>query len=171
MHHPASTSGGTVGLTGVVRALQWSALICWVYVALVGVLAPYFLPAHFEDVLPVRTDIVGILSFGASSLLLVVTGLLRPDFRLLRPRRRASLAISRSVALHAWLGWAYVSANSISHRATLNLHLTHLASWPTEGQFGLSSFFAAVVSMCICFSLKPRPAEPTQDVSVNKPGP
>jgi hypothetical protein len=41
---------------------------------------------------------------------------------------------------YALLGWAYIAANSIAHPATLNLGLTHFASWPHERTFGIACF-------------------------------
>ncbi len=143
-----SRAAGPVG--GVASGFQLSALACWAYVALVAVIKPQYLPLRFEGVLPVRTDVVGIVAFGVSALLLVITGFLH--LRPIRRRLRLGLAVIRSLALHAWCGWAYISANSISHRKTLSLRLTHLASWPTEGSFAVACFLVAVASSSVyCF--------------------
>lgn len=144
-----TTSRGADVLAGVAKSLQWSALACWVYVALVSIITPRYLPLPFEGVLHIRTDTLGAAAFGASTCLLIVTPLIGPDPASARWPLRATWAVARSLALHATLGWAYISANSISHRATLHLRLTHLVSWPTEGAFGFGCFLVAICSSCV----------------------
>ena len=144
---------GLLPLNALAMVLQWSALICWAYVAVVGVLAPQYLRSDFEGVIPVRTDLVGIAAFATSFLLLVLTGFVRPYPEPLGWPKRSILAATRSLAVHGWAGWAYISANSISHRATLQMRLTHLANWPTEGEFAAAGLLAAVVSTGIYFAL------------------
>jgi len=136
------------------RVLQWSALATWAYVAAMAVVAPMYLRLNFEAVLPVRTDTLGVLAFAASVGLLWLTGLgtVRLQSNLRHLRGLASAA--RSVALHAGAAWLYVSANSISHPATLYLHLTHLVPWPSEGTFAVTCFVVGIISGIVYFVLR-----------------
>jgi hypothetical protein len=137
------------------RALQWAALACWVYVALVGIIMPRYLPLRFEGTLPIRTDTSGEAAFALSTCLLVLTDLFGSPSRLTPGPARVIWSVARSLALHATAGWAYISANSISHPGTLHLPLTHFASWPTEGGFALGCMVIAVSSLCVYFGLRP----------------
>jgi hypothetical protein len=143
-------------VAGVAKAIHWGALACWLYVAAVAIVAPQDLPLRFEETLPIRTDTLGIGAFAISVCMMVVTAMMAS----FRPQVRWSIgavwAIARSVALHATLGWAYISANSISHRWTLHRRLTHLAPWPTEGTFGVACLLVAILSTSVYFGLKPR---------------
>jgi hypothetical protein len=128
------------------RVLQWSAFATWAYVAAMAVIAPMYLQLNFEAVLPVRTDTIGTLAFAASGGLLCLTGLgtvrLWSDLRHLRSVASAT----RSVAFHAGAAWLYVSGNSISHPDTLDLHLTHLFGWPSEGTFAVTCFIVGIMA-------------------------
>ena len=61
-----------------------------------------------------------------------------------RPEPTASRALSAKVldglSGYALLGWAYITANSITHPATLHLGLTRLASRPRERTFRIACF-------------------------------
>jgi len=137
------------------RALQWAALACWMYVALVGIIMPQYLPLRFDGSLPIRTDTSGEAAFAASTCLLALTTVFGRGLLLSRGSVRVFWSVARSLALHATAGWAYISANSISHPGTLHLPLTHFASWPTEGGFAIGCMVVAVSSLAVYFGLKP----------------
>jgi hypothetical protein len=152
------------------RVLQWSAFATWAYVAAMAVIAPMYLQINFEAVLPVRTDTIGTLAFAASGGLLWLTGLgtVRrwSDLRYLRGVASAT----RSVAFHAGAAWLYVSGNSISHPATLYLHLTHLFPWPSEGTFAVTCLIVGIIAGIGYFALRavykedPHAFDPTAEV-------
>lgn len=142
-------------LVAAARALQWAALACWMYVALVGIFTPRYLPLGFDGTLPIRTDTSGEAAFAASTCLLVLTSVFGSGLFSTRGSARVIWSVARSLALHATAGWAYISANSISHPDTLHLPLTHFASWPTEGGFAIGCMVVAVSSLCVYFGLKP----------------
>jgi hypothetical protein len=148
-------SRGVALLVAAARALQWAALTCWMYVALTGIITPQYLPLRFDGTLPIRTDTSGEAAFVASTCLLVLTSLFGSGFLHTRVSVRVIWSVARSLALHAAAGWAYISANSISHRSTLQLPLTHFVSWPTEGGFAIGCMVVAVSSLCVYFGLKP----------------
>ncbi len=50
-------------LVGITIRAQCNVLACWLYVAVVGVTSPQFLPLPFDTFLDVRTDTVGIVAF------------------------------------------------------------------------------------------------------------
>jgi amino acid permease len=67
--------------------------------------------------------------------------------------RHVGLSLVRTLRLYSTFGVLYIALNSVTHPRTLGLHVTHLASWPSEGTFGLaclvlsftSTLFLAVV--------------------------
>ncbi len=154
---PAGSSTTTRRATTPVRAIllgitfgaQCSVLACWLYVAVVGVTSPQYLSLPFDGVLDVRTDTVGILAFLISIPLAVLVGLSCSQAHGRGTALRLVLSGSRSLAIHGWLGWAYVSANSISHRGTLYEPLTHVFRWPTERTFALLCFLVAASATCL----------------------
>lgn len=141
-------------LLGITLGAQCSVLACWLYVAVVGVTSPQYLSLPFDAFLEVRTDTVGILAFLISIPLTVLTGMLASHCRGRSTAVRLLLSSSRSLAVHGWLGWAYVSANSISHRRTLYEPLTHVFRWPTEGTFALLCFLVAAGASCLYFAAR-----------------
>jgi hypothetical protein len=148
-------SRGVALLVAAARALQWAALACWTYVALTGIITPQYLPLRFDGTLPIRTDTSGEVAFAASTCLLMLTAVFGSGLVSTRASARVIWSVARSLALHAAAGWAYISANSISHRSTLQLPLTHFASWPTEGDFAIGCLVVAVCSLCVYVGLKP----------------
>lgn len=69
---------------------------------------------------------------------------------LTRATSRALRALGVTTVSYSGLVWIYVCLNSISHPATLNLQLTHLSSWPTEGDAGWAAFLlSAATFLCM----------------------
>jgi hypothetical protein len=42
---------------------------------------------------------------------------------------------------------AYISLNAVTHPATLQLHATHLATWPTEGTLRVDALAASACAV------------------------
>jgi len=64
-------------------------------------------------------------------------------------KRRIALAVSRTLAVYGFAGWAYIALVALIHPDTLGLQLTHFTTFPHEDTFGefcfvvsLASFFA-----------------------------
>lgn len=147
-------------------------LMGWVYVAFVAVLDPRLLSHPLNESLAIRKDTFGALCFLASAIAYFVAQILchhGQDQRAAALPAQAGVADSASVFLgalrlaphlypgstlvallrtgffYATLGWAYIAMNSVSHPWTLSLPLTHLASWPREGAFGVACFVLSLV--------------------------
>ena len=60
--------------------------------------------------------------------------------------RHIAVSVLRTLRLYSTLGVLYIALNSVTHPTTLNLHLTHFASWPSEGTFGLACLTVSVIS-------------------------
>jgi hypothetical protein len=67
--------------------------------------------------------------------------------------RHVAVSLLRTLRLYSTLGVLYIALNSLTHPATLSLHLTHVVSWPSEGTFGIAclavSFTSTLVLRCI----------------------
>lgn len=67
--------------------------------------------------------------------------------------RHVAVSVLRTLRLYSTLGALYIALNSVTHPATLGLHLTHVVSWPSEGTFGLTclavSFASTLLLRCI----------------------
>jgi hypothetical protein len=67
--------------------------------------------------------------------------------------RHITVSLLRTLRLYSTLGVVYIALNSLTHPATLTLHLTHVISWPSEGTFGLSclavSFTSTLLLRCM----------------------
>lgn len=60
-----------------------------------------------------------------------------------RARRPRGSRCLMAISAYAFLGWAYVAANSVTHPETLRIHLTHFSRWPLEGTFALACFIVS----------------------------
>ena len=146
-------------LRAILKTVWLYALALWVYAAAVALANPDRVPERFllMESLP-RTDTLGTIAFGVSALAFLVLGCLRrvrnPDQRL---AGRVVDSLFRTVALYAFLGWVYIAGNVIENPSTLPLPLTHLASGPTESQFGAICFVVSALAAC-AFWVRQRPA-------------
>jgi hypothetical protein len=58
-------------------------------------------------------------------------------------------ALSFTVFIFGFAGWAYIAQNAIYHPQTLPLPLTHLLAFPREDTFGV---FCFALSFCALFT-------------------
>lgn len=137
--------------------LAYGAGLCWASVCLVASFRPGDLRTpYWRDVPGLRTDTCGIVAFLALAVCLGTSEYLRLRRRRdatvtpgggswSRTRRLFALATSETVAILATGLVVYLSVNAVTHPATLEIHATHLAPWPTEG-----TLRAAALLMCAC---------------------
>ena len=64
-------------------------------------------------------------------------------------KRRIALQASKTLAVYAFAGWAYVALVALVHPRTLGLQLTHFASLPHEDTFGETCFAVSLVSFFV----------------------
>ena len=77
-----------------------------------------------------------------------------------------ALAISETVALLATALVVYLSVNAVTHPATLMIHATHLAAWPTEGTLRVA---ALLLCTCSAAALRYLVAVPTTRRAAGEP--
>jgi hypothetical protein len=69
--------------------------------------------------------------------------------------RTIAMAVSRTLALYGFAGWAYIALAALVHPYTLRLQLTHFTAFPHEDTFGEVSFVISLVSFLIYNLLRP----------------
>lgn len=157
----------------VAFGLGYTAVLIWIGSALVGSFGydewnPYW------SAIPLRTDTAGAIAFGVAVVTLAVS-------RYLELRRRSGvptepvprsgrvLAVQAVADIAVFLGTAlviYLSCNAFMHPATLNIHLTHLAPWPTEGTVRVLALAVCLVAVATRRYLRATATRPSQAASV-----
>lgn len=153
-HGPAS---GLLALEALAAGLAYGAGLWWASVCLVASFRPNDLSVPYWRGWPgLRTDTSGIVAFFVVAVCFAASEylrLLRRRGAAVRPGRPLTggpakllaLAISETAVLLATGLVVYVSMNAVTHSATLGIHATHLATWPTEGTLRL-----AALLLCAC---------------------
>jgi hypothetical protein len=157
----------------VAFGLGYAAVLIWIGSALVGSFGydewnPYW------SAIPLRTDTAGAIAFGVAIVTLAVS-------RYLELRRRSGvptepvprsgrvLAVQAVADIAAFLSTAlviYLSCNAFMHPATLDIHLTHLAPWPTEGTVRVLALGVCLVAVATRRYLRATATRPSQAASV-----
>jgi hypothetical protein len=141
---------GLRALRAILKTVWLYSLALWVYAAAVALADPDRVSERFLLIanLP-RTDTSGTIGFGVSALSFLVLRSFRrvngPDRQLVT---RVTDSILRTIAFYAFLGWIYIAGNVILNPGTLPLRLTHLATRPTEAQFGAICFVISGLAAC-----------------------
>lgn len=65
-------------------------------------------------------------------------------------KRRIALAVSRTLALYGFAGWAYIALVALVHPHTLGLQLTHFWRYPHEDTFGEICFVVSAAGFLTC---------------------
>jgi hypothetical protein len=153
-------------IEALTAGLAYGAGLCWASVCLLASFRPADLSAPYWAGLPgLRADTLGITAFLAVAVCLTTSEYLR-----LRRRRDApaaphgqvgppappagtvtllALAASETAAVLATGLVAYLSVNAITHPATLAIHATHLAPWPTEGTLRVAALLLCACSVAV----------------------
>jgi hypothetical protein len=144
-------------LWAILRTVWLYSLVLWIYAAAVALADPDRVSERFLLMknLP-RTDTLGAIAFGVSAVSFLVLRSLRrvngPDQRLIR---RVIGSVLETMALYGFLGWIYIAGNVIVNPSTLPLRLTHLATRPTESQFGAICFVISGLAACALWARQP----------------
>ena len=67
-----------------------------------------------------------------------------------------AMAAAETVAVLATGLFVYLSVNAVTHQFTLQIHATHLLSWPTEGTLRVAALLLCIVSFGVVRYLRPR---------------
>jgi hypothetical protein len=78
-------------------------------------------------------------------------------------RHTIGLAVSRTLALYGFAGWAYIALAALIHPYTLRLQLTHFTAFPHEDTFGEVSFVTSAISFLIYNLLRLAEGKPRVD--------
>jgi hypothetical protein len=159
---PAAHSRGRARLLNAIEVVAFG-LACtgglvWLGACLVAIFRPEHLARPYWPALSgLRTDTAGALAFLVSGIGLAISEYLRlsrdPDTR---PRgvpqrqpaasRRAMQAAAETMAAMSAGLVVYLSANQVTHPATLDIQATHFAPWPTEGTLRVLALLATALS-------------------------
>jgi hypothetical protein len=159
-----------------------AALLCWASVCLLASFRPKGLPTpYWSGLSHLRSDTCGIAAFSLAAVCLWASEYLRWRRRarqvsegelgtsgqaagIGRSTGRAALLLLSAAEIAAALSVClvtYLSVNAVTHPATLNLHVTHLLSWPTEGTLRFLALVVTAVAVALLRYLWPqRPQGP-----------
>lgn len=148
--------------------LAFAAMLLWGSTCLVGSFRPYALAAPYWSHIPLRTDTSGALAFFVAAISITASEYLR-----LQRRRAADLrfgdtpeanqqvvnpglsapmlqAVSKAVTILSTGLVTYLSFNAVTHPMTLNMQVTHLFPYPTEGTLRI----IALVFCCVAVGVR-----------------
>jgi hypothetical protein len=151
---------------GIIEAaasgLAISGGLCWASACLVAIFRPQQLARPYWPALSwLRTDTAGALAFVIGAAGLAVSEYLRLERRrgtrvlpAASGRRcpateSAAQAVAQTVAVMSAGLIAYLSANQVTHPATLSMQATHFARWPTEGTLRALALVACAISAAL----------------------
>jgi hypothetical protein len=158
----------------VAFGLGYTAVLIWIGSALVASFGyddynPYW------SAVPLRTDTAGAIAFGVAIITLLVSRYLELSRRNRGvptepvPRSARVLAAQAAADIAAFLGTAlviYLSCNAFMHPWTLNIQLTHLLSWPSEGTVRVLALGVCLVSVAARRYLRATANRPSRTASV-----
>jgi hypothetical protein len=141
--------------------LAFGSVLCWASTCLVSTFRPQDLPDPYWDGIPwLRTDTSGFGAFIVAAISLAISEYLRLWRRQHAGERPATtsyaasgtaalmwLALSETVAILATGLVGYLSLNTITHPASLQIHVTHLMPWPAEGTLRVVALLLCVLSV------------------------
>jgi len=156
--------------------VAFGSVLWWASTCLVSALRPQDLPDPYWEGMPwLRTDTSGFAAFILAAVSLGCSKYLR--FRRLQEdsRRQAMatpavravelsratamlltlLAVSETIAVLATGVVMYLSLNTITHPASLQIHVSHLLPWPAEGTLRIVALLLCVCSIATRRYLRP----------------
>ncbi len=150
-------------IEGTATGAAYSAGLCWASTCLVAGFRPADLRLAYWSALPyLRTDTCGIAAFLVTAVFLCTSEYLRSLRRarsggqyahdgLSSEPARSNLALlllafAKTAAVLSTGLVLYLSLNSVTHPATLNLQATHLITWPTEGTLRVAALAVCAVA-------------------------
>ena len=153
--------------------IGYAAVLVWAGSALVGAFGYSDASPYWAAIPGLRTDTSGALAFAVAAITLVTSKYLQLRRRGSGPvqpvTRPAGVALVQAVAeTAALLGTAlviYLSCNAFMHPWTLQLQLTHLAPWPTEGTVRVTALAICLVSVAVRHYLRATASRPVPDAA------
>jgi hypothetical protein len=162
--------GAWLAVEASAAGLAFGSLLLWASTCLVGSFRQQDLgDPYWREVPWLRTDTSGFAAFIVAAACLLVSEYLRLRRRRDGPAASAgaasplaasgaallAMAASETVAVLATGLFGYLSVNAVTHPATLQIHATHLLSWPTEGALRVVALLLCIVSVGLFRYLRP----------------
>lgn len=159
MRHAVPARGGIPGrelLEGLATGIAYGAGLWSAGSLLVASFRPLDLAMPYWNRLSwLRTDTSGAVAFCVLAISLCLSEYLRLRRKERdaaaasgpRARNPLAVAIAKVVALLSTVLVVYFSVNSVTHPATLAIHATHFASWPTESTGRVSALCLCIISV------------------------
>jgi hypothetical protein len=155
--------------------LGYTAVLIWIGSALVGSFGSEEWTPYWSAI-PLRTDTAGAIAFGVAIITLVTSRYLElrrrnggPAQPALEVRPAGVLAVLAVADIAMFLGTAmviYLSCNAFTHPVTLNIQLTHLLPWPSEGTVRVIALGVCLVSVSVRRYLRATAAHASQTAAV-----
>jgi hypothetical protein len=172
--HTRSKANRRLVVESAAFGLGYTAVLIWIGSALVGSFGYTDADPYWSVIPRLRTDTAGILAFAVAIVSLVVSKYLqlrRGGDPPARPTARtAGVHLVQAVAeTAAVLGTGlviYLSCNAFMHPWTLNLHLTHLLSWPSEGTVRVIGLGVCLVAVATRRYLRATASRPAQTAAI-----
>ncbi|HYK68365.1 MAG TPA: hypothetical protein VEV45_10495 [Streptosporangiaceae bacterium] len=151
-------NNGRLAVEATAFGVGYASFLCWASTALVATFggAPLASP-YWPDVPWLRTDTTGVLALALAAVSLIVSRYLglrrgREATTQRQPADRpaavlAAQATAETAALLATAIFAYLSFNAMTHYYTLQVQLTHLLPWPSEGTVRVIALGICAVSV------------------------
>jgi hypothetical protein len=136
------------------ETLMVAGLLAWAYVAAVAMFRPDVLGHRIAAQVPVRRDTFGAVSLAVSFACAFALRTRTGTFWARRAGRPDAVeAILAAVGGYAFLVWAYLCGNNLTHPWTTGYRLTHFWEHPSEGTAAVLCFL--LLSGCL-FGLRVR---------------
>ena len=173
--HTASPYPRKLLVEAAALGLGYTAVLIWIGSALLGSFGhDQWIP--YWSAIPLRTDTAGALAFGVAIVTLVTSrylelarrnGLPAKAVPAVRPPRvLAVLAVADVAVVLGTAMVVYLSCNAFTHPVTLNIQLTHLLPWPSEGTVRVLALGACLVSVTVRRYLRATASSPGQPAAV-----
>jgi hypothetical protein len=161
----------------VAFGVGYAAVLIWIGSALVASFG-YTDASPYWSAIPLRTDTAGAISFFIAIVTLGISRYLQLTRRNGAPahavpvvRPAGVLAVQAAADTALFLSTAlviYLSCNAFMHPWTLQIHLTHLLSWPSEGTVRVIALGICLVSAATRRYLRATATLPGQPAAVSQ---
>jgi len=161
----------------VAFGLGYTAVLIWAGAALVASLSGGEAAPYWPAIPHLRTDTTGIIAFTLAIISLTASkylqlsrgdGPVEPTAR--SPRVLAVQAVAETAVILSTGLVAYLSLNAVTHPVTLQMQLTHLLPWPSEGTVRVIALGICLAAVATRRYLRATASRPSQTAAVRENG-